>query len=63
MNSIDASIDLGGQVALTYARFDATTRAVVRAEYLQSVESHRRGDAYVIPGEFVIGYGVKPRRR
>jgi len=54
---------LGGPVALAYARFDATTRAVVRAEYLQSVESHRRGDAYVIPGEFVIGYGVKPRRR
>ncbi|MCB1943097.1 MAG: class I SAM-dependent methyltransferase [Candidatus Accumulibacter sp.] len=51
---------LGGPVALAYSHFDAATRAAVRAEYLQSVESYRRGEAYAIPGEFVVGYGVKP---
>lgn len=51
---------LGGPVALAYAHFDAATRTAVRAEYLQSVEAHKRGGAYAIPGEFVIGYGVKP---
>ncbi|MCC7325736.1 MAG: methyltransferase domain-containing protein [Burkholderiales bacterium] len=50
---------LGGPVALAYARFDAATRAAVRAEYLRSVESYKFGEAYAIPGEFVIGYGVK----
>lgn len=51
---------LGGPVALAYARFDAATRTAVRAEYLRSVEAYRLGSAYAIPGEFVIGYGVKP---
>ncbi|WP_291985331.1 methyltransferase domain-containing protein [Candidatus Accumulibacter sp. ACC007] len=51
---------LGGPVALAYSRFDAPTRAVVRAEYLRSLESCRLGEGYAIPGEFLIGYGVKP---
>jgi ubiquinone/menaquinone biosynthesis C-methylase UbiE len=51
---------LGGPVALAYSRFDPATRAAVRAEYLQSLESCRLGDAYAVPGEFLIGYGVKP---
>ena len=51
---------LGGPVALAYAHFDAATRVAVRAEYLQSVEPHRQGETYAIPGEFVIGCGVKP---
>jgi ubiquinone/menaquinone biosynthesis C-methylase UbiE len=51
---------LGGPVALAYARFDADTRAAVRAEYLRSVERYRLGESYAIPGEFVIGGGVKP---
>lgn len=52
------AVFLGGPVALAYSRFDAATRAAVRADYLRSVESNRRGDAYEIPGEIVIGYGV-----
>ena len=51
---------LGGPVALAYAHFDAATRDAVREEYLHSVEPYRLGEAYAIPGEFVIGYGVKP---
>lgn len=51
---------LGGPVALAYARFDAATRAVVREEYRRSIEGFRNGNGYAVPGEFVIGYGVKP---
>ncbi len=51
---------LGGPVALAYAHFDAATRATARAEYLQSVDPYRFGKTYAIPGEFVIGCGVKP---
>lgn len=51
---------LGGPVALAYARFDEAARATVRADYLRSVEAFRRGEAYEIPGEIVIGYGVIP---
>ena len=51
---------LGGPVALAYSHFDTATRAAVRAAYLQSVAPYRLGDAYAIPGEFLIGYGVNP---
>ena len=51
---------LGGPVALAYARFDAATRAAVREEYRRSIEGFRNGSGYAVPGEFVIGYGVKP---
>lgn len=50
---------LGGPVALAYSRFDDTTRARVRDQYLQSIARFRRGAGYEIPGEFVVGYGVK----
>ena len=62
-DSADEACDaafLGGPVALAYSRFDAATRAAVRAEYLQSVERYRLEGEYAIPGEFVIGYGVRP---
>jgi SAM-dependent methyltransferase len=49
---------LGGPVALAYAHFDKATRAAVCADYLRCVEPFRRGEAYEIPGEIVIGYGV-----
>jgi len=52
------AIFLGGPVALAYAHFDETTRAAVCADYLRSVEQFRRGEAYEIPGEIVIGYGT-----
>ena len=54
------AVFLGGPVALAYSRFDAASRAAVRADYLRSVELYRRGDVYEIPGEIVIGYGVLP---
>lgn len=54
------AVFLGGPVALAYSRFDAASRAAVRADYLRSVELYRRGNAYEIPGEIVIGYGVLP---
>jgi SAM-dependent methyltransferase len=41
----------GGAVALAWNRFDAETRAVVRAEYLASLEPFRRGDRYDVPAE------------
>jgi len=50
---------LGGPVALAYARFDDATRGLVRDQYLRSIAPFRRGAGYEIPGEFVIGYGVK----
>jgi ubiquinone/menaquinone biosynthesis C-methylase UbiE len=47
----------GGPVALAYSRFDDKTREQVHAEYLQSLASWRRGAAYDVPGEFVVGLG------
>lgn len=52
----------GGPVALAYSRFDEATRAEAQAEYLASIAPYRRGDAYEIPGEFVVGKGQKPLR-
>ena len=50
----------GGPVALAYSRFDAATRAAVHAEYLDSIATHRVGDGYRIPGEFVVAAGCAP---
>jgi ubiquinone/menaquinone biosynthesis C-methylase UbiE len=50
---------VGGPVALAYGRFSEQTRAEVRDDYLQSISSHRQGNAYAIPGEFVIVAGTK----
>lgn len=47
----------GGPVALAYARFGDRTREEAHDEYLASIAPCRRGDAYAIPGEFVIGSG------
>ena len=44
---------VGGPVALAHSRFDDATRDSAYAEYLTSIEIHRRGDAYHVPGEFV----------
>ena len=58
--SADAAIGaafIGGPVALAHSRFDAATRDSAYAEYLSSIEMHRRGDAYHIPGEFVAVVG------
>ena len=49
----------GGPVALAYSRFDEPTRGAARAEYLASIERWRNGQAYDVPGEFVIAAGGK----
>lgn len=50
----------GGPVALAVSRFDESTRAAAQAEYLASIEAWRSGDAYDVPGEFVV---TSARRR
>jgi hypothetical protein len=50
----------GGAVALAWNRFDAGTRAVVRAEYLASLEPFRRGDRYDVPAEVRFATARKP---
>ena len=49
----------GGPVALAYSRFDDPTRMETRAEYLTSIVPYRTGNAYAIPGEFVVVRGDK----
>jgi SAM-dependent methyltransferase len=51
----------GGAVALAWNRFSAETRAVVRAEYLASLEPFRRGDRYDVPAEVRFATARKPR--
>jgi len=48
----------GGPVALAYSRFDRTMRESAHAEYLASIEQWRSGDAYDVPGEFVVASGI-----
>jgi hypothetical protein len=60
--SVDAAIGaafVGGPVALAYSRFDEPTREGAHAEYLASIEPHRRGVGYAIPGEFVVARARK----
>jgi SAM-dependent methyltransferase len=54
----DAAFE-GGPVALAYGRFDEPTRAAVRAEYLASLQRWARSDGFAVPGEFVLGEGVR----
>jgi ubiquinone/menaquinone biosynthesis C-methylase UbiE len=49
----------GGPVAMAYSRFDEATRDAVRAEYLESIDGHRDGTGYRVPGEFVVARGEK----
>ena len=48
---------IGGPVALAHSRFDDATRESAHAEYLASIEAHRQGEAYHVPGEFVAVAG------
>lgn len=48
---------VGGPVALAHSRFDDATRDSAYAEYLASIDAHRQGDAYHVPGEFVAVVG------
>jgi len=49
----------GGPVALAYSRFNPATREEAHREYLASIQAYRVGEGYKIPGEFVVGWGVK----
>lgn len=49
----DAAFE-GGPVALAWSRFDAATRARVRARYLAAIDGYRDDGRYDLPGEFVI---------
>ncbi|HJR58893.1 MAG TPA: methyltransferase domain-containing protein [Vicinamibacterales bacterium] len=49
----------GGPVALAYSRFDDPTREAAHAEYLASIAPWRSGDRFDVPGEFIVGCGVR----
>ena len=49
----------GGAVALAYQKFDEQTRKEAQKEYLDSIQSFKKGKGYSIPGEFVITRGIK----
>jgi ubiquinone/menaquinone biosynthesis C-methylase UbiE len=49
----------GGPVALAYFKFAPDVQKEVFEEYLASIEQYRNGNSYDVPGEFVIGTGIK----
>jgi ubiquinone/menaquinone biosynthesis C-methylase UbiE len=49
----------GGPVALAYQKFDEKTRREAHNEYLDSISPFKNGSGYEIPGEFVLGKGLK----
>jgi ubiquinone/menaquinone biosynthesis C-methylase UbiE len=51
----------GGPVALAYSRFDANTRTAVHGEYLDSIAQWRHGDAFGVPGEYIVARGTVAR--
>ena len=53
------AVFVGGPVAMAYSRFDEHARSEAHTLYLDSIEPYRRGDGYEIPGEFVVGRGVR----
>lgn len=50
---------IGGPVAMAYARFDEATKNEAKIEYINSIEPFKTDSGYEIPGEFVIGSGMK----
>jgi ubiquinone/menaquinone biosynthesis C-methylase UbiE len=50
----------GGAVALAWNRFSPETRAVVRAEYLASLEPFRRGARYDVAAEVMFATARRP---
>lgn len=49
----------GGPVALAYFKFPENVQKEVCEEYLVSIEAFKTENGYAIPGEFVIGLGIK----
>jgi len=50
---------IGGPVALAYSRFNDKMKKEAEADYLASIEPFRKGEGYLVPGEFVIVAGFK----
>ena len=50
----------GGPVALAWSRFDGSTRARVRARYLDAIAPWREGSGYRLPAEFVLVVARRP---
>jgi hypothetical protein len=49
----------GGPVALAYHKFSEQVKKEAHAEYLASIEKYKKGDGYEVPGEFIVGRGVR----
>lgn len=49
----------GGPVALAYFKFSEAVQKEVCEEYLASIEQYKTENGYAVPGEFVIGAGIK----
>ena len=50
---------LGGPVALAFGKFSDNIKKEVYKEYIESIKSFKKGDAYRVPGEFVVAIGFK----
>ena len=50
----------GGAVAMAWSRFSPETRAIVRAEYLGSLEPFRHGERYDVAAEVMFATARKP---
>jgi ubiquinone/menaquinone biosynthesis C-methylase UbiE len=50
---------LGGPVALAWSRFENTTRARLRARYLEAIAPWRDGIGYRVPAEFVVALATR----
>ena len=49
----------GGPVALAYFKFTPAVQKEACEEYLASIAQYKNGNSYNVPGEFVIGLGIK----
>jgi len=49
----------GGPVALAYFKFPEDVKKEASEEYLASIEKFKTGKGYSVPGEFMIGLGIK----
>ena len=49
----------GGPVALAYFKFSENVKREVCEEYLSSIKKYKTEKGYCVPGEFIIGLGIK----
>lgn len=50
---------VGGPVALAYHKLSDTVKQEVHAEYLRSLLPYKKGEAYEVPGIFVVARGYR----